>query len=133
MSAPRKQSRSFWSLFNEVGEPDAESEAPRFTDLLGEIGASAPGEDSPRNCALSPDRDYCFWAMRNLPVEEAAKHLLVCGCTGSGKTIAIQLFLQSIAHRFQPRSADPKAPEQLILFDAKTDLMPTLAGLGFLP
>lgn len=65
--------------------------------------------------------------MRNLPVEEAPKHFLACGTTGSGKTIAIKLFLQSIAPRFKK---DWKQPEQLILFDAKCDLIPMLAGMG---
>ena len=68
-----------------------------------------------------------FWAMRNLPVAEAPKHFLACGTTGSGKTKAIQLFLQSIAPRFK---AGRKRPEQLILFDAKCELIPMLAALG---
>lgn len=65
--------------------------------------------------------------MRNLPVEEAVKHFLICGATGSGKTIGIQLFLQSIAPRFQDGA--PR-PEQLILFDAKCDALPMLAAMG---
>ena len=68
--------------------------------------------------------------MQNLPVEEAVKHLLICGTIGSGKTIGIQLFLQSIARRFQ---AGRTQPEQLIVFDAKCDVIPLLATMGLRP
>lgn len=86
--------------------------------------------------------------MRNLPAVHATKHYLICGTTGSGKTTAIELFLRSIARRFRPRRAPPEQsgpsvarpvrsrrapPEQLILFDAKSDVVPTLAALGLRP
>lgn len=84
-------------------------------------------ESDSSGCALKPTPQSMFWAMRDLPVEEAVKHFLICGTTGSGKTIGIQLFLQSIADRF--RVGWP-CPEQLILFDAKCDCIPMLARLG---
>ena len=65
--------------------------------------------------------------MRHMPATEASKHFMICGTTGSGKTTAIELFLRSIAPRFQ---AGRQPPEQLILFDAKCDMMPLLAALG---
>ena len=65
--------------------------------------------------------------MRHVPATEAPKHFMICGTTGSGKTTAIELFLRSIAPRFQ---AGRQPPEQLILFDAKCDMMPLLAALG---
>ena len=65
--------------------------------------------------------------MRHVPATEAPKHFMICGTTGSGKTTAIELFLRSIAPRFQ---AGRQPPEQLILFDAKCDVMPLLAALG---
>ncbi len=71
-----------------------------------------------------------FWAMRNLPEKEATKHLLVMGTIGSGKTSAIKLFLQSIAPRFL---RDWKRPEQLIIFDAKCEVISQLAALGLRP
>jgi type IV secretory pathway TraG/TraD family ATPase VirD4 len=71
--------------------------------------------------------------MRNLPVREATKHFLICGATGSGKTIGIQLFLQSIAPRFRDRKVKPEEAEQLVLFDAKCDAVPMLASLGLRP
>ncbi len=78
-------------------------------------------------CAVEFDEKYVFWAMRNLPVKEAVKHFLVCGAIGTGKTTSIDLFLQSIAKRFvEPR----ETPEQLIVFDAKCDIIPKLAAWG---
>ena len=71
-----------------------------------------------------------YWALRNLPVEEAVKHLAIIGCIGSGKSTLIQLFLQSIAPRFRAERAEP---EQLILFDGKCDALPQLAALGINP
>jgi type IV secretory pathway TraG/TraD family ATPase VirD4 len=65
--------------------------------------------------------------MLNLPVSEAVKHFLACGTVGSGKTTTIQLFLQSIAKRFRMGS---ERPEQLIVFDAKGDMIPRLEALG---
>lgn len=71
-----------------------------------------------------------YWAFRHLPVGDAPKHLMICGTVGSGKTTLIKLFLQSIAPRFQQ---DRAKPEQLIIFDAKGDIVPTLAALGYAP
>ena len=68
--------------------------------------------------------------MRNLPEREAVTHFLLCGTVGSGKTTTIQLLLQSIAPRFETAGGKP---EQLIIFDAKLDIIPRLAALGFKP
>ena len=73
------------------------------------------------------DENYVFWAMRDVPIKEAATHFLICGATGSGKTVAIQLFLQSIAPRLRTGRTPP---EHLIVYDAKCDLIPILDGLG---
>ena len=82
------------------------------------------------NCALTFDEQSVFWAMRDIPISEATKSFLISGAPGSGKTIGIQLFLQSIARRFKEYQ---KAPEQLIIFDAKGDVLPLLASMGLRP
>lgn len=102
----------FWEYFTAVGAPDAET--------VQSVKASP--------CAIVFDEDMVYWAMRNIPVTEAVKHFLVCGAIGTGKTTLIDLFLQSIAPRFKPGR---KTPEQLIIFDAKCDIIPRLATLGF--
>lgn len=81
-------------------------------------------------CALRFDERLVYWAMRNTPVTEAPKHFLILGAVGSGKTTAIDLFLQSIAPRFRAGRA---TPEQLIIFDAQRDILPTLASYGLGP
>ncbi len=81
----------------------------------------------PPPSAVQFDETKVFWAMQDLPVEEAVKHFVICGCIGSGKTTAIDLLLQSIAPRFR---ADWKRPEQLVVFDGKGDLVPKLASMG---
>ena len=80
----------------------------------------------PPPCAVRFDETKFFWAMQDLPIEEAVKHSAICGCIGSGKTTAMDLLLQSIAPRFR---AGWKRPEQLVVFDGKGDLVPKLAGL----
>lgn len=116
---------SFWSLFTK-SEPEERS-GPSFWSLFA--------KDEPSTDEQSAECDYfhpdhMFWAMRNLPVTEAVKHFLICGTTGSGKTVTIQLFLQSIAQRFKCGTA---VPEQLIVFDVKGDMVPLLAGMGLDP
>lgn len=109
----RQSDPSVFSLFTRPGRRKKKfvSDAPPTTN----------------NCAVEFREDKVFWAMRDMPIEEAVKNFLVCGMVGSGKTIAIRLFLQSIARRFMP---DRKQPEQLIIFDAKSEILPILAGMG---
>ncbi len=123
---------SFWSLFTEP-EPEREpyrgpSVADRFTEAAPHVGFRQGTQQSP--CAQYFNEDLIFWALRNLPATEAVQHFLVCGTTGSGKTKAIGLFLQSIAPRFR---SDWKHPEQLIIFDAMSEVVSLLAGLGLRP
>jgi len=74
--------------------------------------------------------DNFWWGFRRVPIKEAAKGLLLCGCVGSGKTTIIDLFLRSIAPRFLPGRA---RPEQLIISDVKTENLPLLAASGLRP
>jgi len=76
------------------------------------------------------DEQLMLWALRNLDIEEAVKHLAIIGCTGSGKSTLIQLFLQSVAPRFRAKRSQP---EQLIIFDGKSEVLPDLAALGLNP
>ena len=81
-------------------------------------------------CALHFDPQHVCWALQNLPVLEARHHFLILGVVGSGKTVSIQLLLQSIAPRFLAEAAKP---EQLIIFDAKGDTVARLDALGLSP
>ena len=126
MSNDAPRSHSFWSLFTEDEDP-APSAAPGW-GLLGSAPKPAAGPAAPLEPgAVTFNPDWVYWAMRHVPATEAPKHFMICGTTGSGKTTAIELFLRSIAPRFQ---AGHQPPEQLILFDAKGDMMPLLAAVG---
>jgi type IV secretory pathway TraG/TraD family ATPase VirD4 len=117
-----------WDIF--FTEPDDGQRASSGAGIFfeDELDALNRHEDAP--VAVAFHEEKMFWALRNLPVADAPKHFMVCGTVGSGKTILIKLFLQSIAPRFQKERAEP---EQLIVFDAKCDLVPTLAALGYQP
>ncbi len=120
--------RSFWDMFGKVAREKAAE--PSLLSILARPTQSGKGRQSRRQqlpCAICFNEDQVYWAMRNMPIEEAAKHFLITGAVGAGKTTAIDLFLQSIAPRFHPNRTQP---EQLIIFDAKRDILPTLAGLG---
>jgi hypothetical protein len=125
----RQPKPSFWNLF---ASEDALAPYPSTPPLLPTAtGNPSPGRPSlPEADTRPPDDDTIFWAMQRLPEIEAPQHFLVCGAVGSGKTIAIRLLLQSIAHRFKPGW---KRPEQLVVFDAKVDAVPQLAALGLSP
>lgn len=120
---------SFWSLFAAQESPPAQ--APSAADLFCDTDpAGFPQAQQQAPSAVYFNEDLVFWALRNLPAREAVHNFLICGTPGSGKTKAIELFLQSIAPRFR---SDWKRPEQLILFDAKGEVVSLLAGLGLHP
>ncbi|MGE3312521.1 MAG: type IV secretory system conjugative DNA transfer family protein [Limisphaerales bacterium] len=120
---------SFWSLFAAQDSPPAQG--PSVTDLFCDADAAGLTQDQQQSpSAVYFNEDLVFWALRNLPAREAVHNFLICGTPGSGKTKAIELFLQSIAPRFR---SDWRRPEQLILFDAKGEVVSLLAGLGLHP
>jgi hypothetical protein len=121
----------FWDYFTEISDDDEEKPKSSFWEYF--TASDAPDAETVQSvnadpCAISFDEDMVYWAMRNIPVTEAVKHFLVCGAIGTGKTTTIDLFLQSIAPRFKPGR---NTSEQLIIFDAKCDIIPKLASLGF--
>ena len=140
--SPPKRDRSFWEIFAEPPAATKEGTAKEgtaktdtaktdrsFWNVFADphVPAATDEAQPPKSSAHDFNEEAVFWALRDLPVTEAVKHFLICGMIGSGKTTAIQLFLQSIAPRFKASRA---TPEQLIVFDAKCDMVPRLAGMG---
>ncbi len=122
---------SFFDYFAEISDDDDKQSKSSFREYF--TPSDAPDVETAKSVQASPcavffNEEMVYWAMRNIPIREAVKHFLVCGAIGSGKTTIIDLFLHSIAPRFKP---DRKTPEQLIIFDAKCDIIPRLASLGF--
>ena len=116
-------------LFRDDGSQEP-SPAKSGSSLGSILFGSEPKETPPPPpppCAVQFDEKKVFWAMQDLPIEEAVKHFSILGCIGSGKTMTIDMFLQSIAPRFR---AGRNRPEQLIVFDGKCDIVPKLAGMG---
>ena len=59
-----------------------------------------------------------------LSFKEAIKHLMVCGISGSGKTLTIQMLLGSVLPKICPGS-----DQRALIFDVKQDVLSLLAGL----
>jgi type IV secretory pathway TraG/TraD family ATPase VirD4 len=118
------------SLWNWFTAPDSPASQPHsgwpdlFTSQSQIVVPASP------SLYTAFDEQSLVWAMRRIPVSHAPKHFLICGAVGSGKSIGIQILIQSIIARFQPTRP---APEQLILFDAKCDTVPLLAAMGVNP
>ena len=118
---------SLWDYFGKSPEDKGKPSGLEAYFLDEEPPATDPsGQVEP--CAVKFNENLMYWAMRNLPVKEAVKHFLVCGAIGTGKTTSIDLFLQSIKERFRPGR---EKPEQLIIFDAKSEIVPKLNALGY--
>ena len=118
---------SLWDYFGKSPEDKGKASGLDAYFLNEEPPATDPsGQVEP--CAVKFNEDLIYWAMRNLPVREAVKHFLICGAIGTGKTTTIDLFLQSIKERFRPGRAKP---EQLVIFDAKSEIVPKLNALGY--
>ncbi len=70
------------------------------------------------------DDDGHWWGGCRLPSAVATLHWLVCGTTGSGKTMLQRLLMQDALPRIR-RGSDARA----LIYDAKHDLMSVLAGM----
>jgi hypothetical protein len=66
-----------------------------------------------------------LWGGVKRPLNEAMTHFLVAGAAGSGKTLTIRLFLQSILPSIKTGSQ-----RRAMVYDAKRDTMAMLDGMG---
>ncbi|MEM6837888.1 MAG: type IV secretion system DNA-binding domain-containing protein [Cyanobacteria bacterium P01_C01_bin.120] len=66
-----------------------------------------------------------LWGGVKRPLGEAMTHFLVAGAAGSGKTLTIRLFMQSILPTIQPGSQ-----RRALVYDAKRDTIAMLEGMG---
>ena len=89
-----------------------------------------PGEKvGPKPSCLKPMRMGVFWGMHDISVQAAGRHMLIIGAPGSGKTVSIELFLQSLVHRL--KAPEGKAtPEKLVLLDVKGTFFSFLTAQG---
>lgn len=66
-----------------------------------------------------------YWGGRHLTDGAATAHFLVAGCTGSGKSVTIQLLMQSVLPMVESQTHSHRA----VIYDSKQDLLPVLAGI----
>ena len=90
--------------------------------------APASGVGSTPSC-LQPKRGAVFWGMHDISVRAAGRHMLIIGAPGSGKTVSIELFLQSLVHRLRAPVGDAP-PEKLVLLDVKGTFFSFLTAQG---
>ena len=73
---------------------------------------------------IQPGEHVVRWAGLPLPDHMCANHLLLCGGTGSGKTVMLRLLLQSLVDRVIPGS-----DTRILLYDPKCEMMSLLDGM----
>jgi len=83
----------------------------------------------PKPSCLKPMRTGVFWGMHDISVQAAGRHMLIIGAPGSGKTVSIELFLQSLVHRLRAPVGDAP-PEKLVLLDVKGTFFSFLTHQG---
>lgn len=80
---------------------------------------------------FKPDRpnfeEHYYWAGENLTFDEACKHLIVIGATGAGKSIVLNLLMQSVFAKFGRKLS---VKNRALVYDSKCDLASTISGLA---
>lgn len=71
------------------------------------------------------DPNRFLWAGTWFPGYTGLLGLAAVGAPGTGKTVTIRLFLQSVVHRVFTRPDN-----RMLIMDSKQDMMPLLAGMG---
>lgn len=119
-------------IFMDDGNPKPSSTAG--SSFLEKVFMNPPPRSpiKERPCSTNPRPDSFFWAMHDVPIPAATRHLLAIGSPGSGKSVSIDLFLQSIAHRFSPATM-AGTPERLVLLDVKGTYYSFLTSIGIPP
>jgi len=73
----------------------------------------------------SEERRY-LWGSMFMPFEQACKHFLAVGSTGSGKTVLITLLMKNVMRQICRPGSDARA----LVYDGKTDALATLRAMG---
>lgn len=113
-------------VFSEAEEGQGTAEN-WFTRIL--FNSPPPRRRVPIPSCLTPRNDEVFWGMQDITVEAAARHQLIIGAPGSGKTVSIELYLQSLVHRLRSPVLG-QTPEKLILLDVKGTFYSFLTAQG---
>ena len=68
------------------------------------------------------------WAGTLLPFQQARKHFLAIGSTGSGKTCLLRLLMQTVLPNINGNGS-----KRALIYDSKVDLLSLIAGMGCEP
>lgn len=92
-------------------------------------GARRPVGQSMRRRSVesTPKAPGYFWGGESLTFEEACKHSVAIGGTGSGKSITLNLLAQSVLHKMV--NADG-VRRRAVIYDPKSDLAGFVAGVN---
>lgn len=80
----------------------------------------------PRSHRCRPKEEGYSWAGENITFPEACKHFITVGSTGSGKSITLNLLMQSVLLKVGKRDAK----RRVLVYDAKSDLVSFLDGIA---
>lgn len=76
--------------------------------------------------ASMPDESLLVWGALSLPERLSEGGFLIVGAPGTGKTVSLRLLMQSVI-----RNIGLRADYRALVYDAKRDMLPLLAGMGF--
>ncbi|MFO1458719.1 MAG: type IV secretion system DNA-binding domain-containing protein [Verrucomicrobiota bacterium] len=79
-----------------------------------------------RKIESSPEKAGYFWAGESLPFEEACKHFVSIGSTGSGKSITLNLLILSVISKMGRRDG---VRRRALIYDPKSDLGSFVAAI----
>lgn len=80
-----------------------------------------------RSTESTPAAPGYFWGGESLPFEEACKHFIAIGGTGSGKSITLNLLAQSVLLKMGQGDG---VRRRAVIYDPKSDLGSFLAGVN---
>jgi hypothetical protein len=134
MSKPKKK-KSIFDVFlkdteetKQTNDKKGEPKKPGWLESMM-LKPAAPDSVKKAPCCKEPNDTDFFWAMHNVPIRAASRHLLIVGEPGSGKSVTIELFLRSISHRVVKKVPD-RPPERMLLLDVKSTYIGFLTNIG---
>jgi hypothetical protein len=99
-------------------------------DIKASVGEEAPiqGQTRPLTPAtekVNLNEHFIYWAYLPISLAKAVGHFLIVGSSGSGKTVQLRLFLQSIATLFG-KGLD----QRILIYDGKREYIPIVQGIN---
>ena len=82
---------------------------------------------TPLKTGSDPTKPGYFWAGQSLNFDDACRHFVTVGATGSGKSVTLNMLLQSVVGKM----GSPGGPKRrVVVYDAKADLVSFIASIN---